>query len=200
MRQKIINRSSLLLVSLISVLAFASSNNHLVGLKAKYPYGLLGDDHGILVENDLAINACIAEPKLFNADNDDYHPYEYWQCFESKTISFRCDSNGVPDRHEGVKGLLVAKASINHLQHEYFERRLWPIKDCKDFLKDAKALLKGVRFACISGSFLETEKDHLGNKVTSWVFERVKTKKGCEGHDCDFTKKFKKDSCPDRKL
>lgn len=199
MRQKLINGSSLFLFSLISVCAFAGASNHSAELKAKFPYGLLGDDHGILTANDLAINACIVAPKQFNADNH-YYPYEYWQCFESKTISFNCDSNGVPDEHEGVMGLVVVKASINHIQHEYFERKLWPIKDCKGFLREAAVLLKGARYACISGSFIRNEKDHSDHQSTSWAFERIKTKKGCEGQDCKFTKKFKQDNCPNIKL
>lgn len=198
MRQRLINGLLPFILCLISSVAFGAAD-HLAELKSKFPYGLLSDDYGILSVNDLAMNACIARPKPFNADNH-YYPYEYWQCFESKTLSFSCDSSGVPDEHEGIMGLVIVKASSNQVQHEYLERKLWPIKDCKNFLKDAAALLKGTRYACISGSFIENEVDHSGHQTTSWVFERLKTEKGCEGHDCEFTKKFKQDSCPNIKL
>lgn len=201
MRNKIICFINIILFS--SVCAFAKSNvanNHLAKLNGKFPYVLLGDDYGILSINDLATNVCGVESIPFNRDREDYHPSLYWQCFESKTISFNCDSNGIPDKHEGVMGLIVMKASINHIKHEYIERRLWPIKDCKGFLKDANALLKGIQYACISGSFIGKETDQSGHQSTSWIFERIKTKKGCEGHDCQFTKKFKQDNCPNMKL
>lgn len=198
MRQSLANGLFLLILCLISGVAFGAAD-HLTELKSRFPYGLLSDDYGILNMNDLAINACIAEPRPFNANNQ-YYPYAYWQCFESKTISFRCDSSGIPDEHEGIMGLVIVKASSHHVQHEYLERKLWPIKDCKDFLKDATALLNGARYACISGSFIGNEINHSGHQVSSWVFERLKTKKGCEGQDCEFTKKFKRESCPDIKL
>ncbi len=197
MRQKIVNGSSLLMLALVSVFAFAKMDNHSTELKAKFPYGLLGDDYGILTVNDLAINACDIVPKLFTADNH-YDPHEYWQCFKSKTISFDCDSNGIADEHEGVMGLVVVRASTGQEQHEYIERRLWPIKDCRHFLRDAAILLKGTEYACLSGSF---NKRILSDPpLTSWQFERIKTKKGCEGRDCEFTKKFKQDNCPNVKL
>ena len=198
MRQSSANSLFLLIFCLISGVAFGAVE-HLTELKSKFPYGLLSDDYGILTVNDLAVNACIAEPRPFNTDNR-YYPYEYWQCFESKTISFNCDSNGVPNKQEGVMGLIVMRASINHIKYEYIERRLWPIKDCKGFLKDTRALLKGIQHACVSGSFIGNETNHLGHQTSSWIFERIKTKKGCEGHDCKFTRQFKQDSCPDMKL
>lgn len=200
MRQRLVNGSFLLILCLISSLAFGVTDNHLAELKSKFPYGLLGDDHGVLTVKDLAINACDVYPKQFNANRHQYYPYEYWQCFESRNISFHCDSNSVPNEHEGVMGLVIVKTSINHIQHEYLERRLWPIKDCKGFLKDVAALLKGAQYACISGSFIENKMDHSGHQSTSWIFERIKTKKGCEGHDCEFDKKFKQDNCPDIRL
>lgn len=195
MRQRLIDVTSMLLFCLISGLAFGITDNHLEKLKSKFPYGLLGNDHGILTQNDLATNACSVVPRPFN-QNSHFYPYEYWQCFEKKTISFDCDSDGVPDEHEGVMGLIVVKASIDGNLHDYIERRLWPIKDCKQFIRDAAALLKGSGYACISGSLIHTEMDHSGHPSTSWIFGRIKTKIGCEGRDCDFKKAFNQKNCP----
>lgn len=198
MRQKLITRSFVLMFCLISSLAFGTNGKHLAELKSKYPHGLLSDDYGILTLNDLAINTCGVTPKPFNIDSR-YYPYEYWQCFESRTISFDCDSNGIPDEYEGVMGLIVVKTSASGVQHEYIEHRLWPIKECKRFIKDAAHLLKGTEYACISGSFIENEKGRSGHLSSSWLFERIKTKKGCEGRHCDFTKEFKQENCPNFK-
>lgn len=199
MWEKIIKRSFLIIVCLVSSLASGAADPHVEELKSKFPYGLLGGDHGILNLDDLAMNVCRVVPKPFEPDSR-YYPYEYWQCFESKTISFDCDSSGIPDKHEGVMGLIVVKASISGVQHEYLEGRLWPIKECKRFLRDAAALLKGDQHVCISGSFNKNELDPSVPPLTSWMFDRIKTKNGCEGHHCDFTQKFKQENCPDLKL
>lgn len=198
MRQRLVDCMCWLLLCSASLSVFGADSNHLSELKSKFPYGLLGDDYGILSLNDLKRNVCGVRPRPFGTSSHHY-PYEYWQCFESKAISFDCDSNGTPDEYEGVMGLIVAKASANGVRHEYIARRLWPIKDCRQFIRDATALLKRNKYACISASFIENEKDRLGQSI-SWLFERIKTKKGCEGQGCDFTRKFKQENCPNLKL
>jgi hypothetical protein len=86
-------------------------------------------------------------------------------------------------------GLVAVRASLKQVEHEYIERRPWPIRECRDFLGDLNALLKGTTYVCISGSFIENETDEAGGK-TSWLFGRLKTNKGCEGRDCDFTQEM----------
>ena len=126
--------------------------------------------------------------------------YQYWQCFESKGISFDCDSDGTPDEYEGVMGLIVVKVSTRQDQHEYLEHRLWPIRQCRCFIKDAAALLKGNKYACLSGSFINSKINRSGHRSMTWNFERIKTKTGCEGQGCDFTKNFKQANCPNLKF
>ena len=175
-----------------------TQNRHLTMLKSKFPYGLLTDDFGILTNDDLAINDCLATPTPVAVRS---HAYSYWQCFESKKISFSCDSSGIPDKYEGVMGLVVAGITTDPIRHNYIESRLWPIKDCKRFVKDAAKILKGTRYACISGSVIGNEFTSIPEKETmSWTFERIKTKKGCEGRNCDFTKEFKRNNCSHLKL
>ena len=193
MRKKMNCKLYGLMFYLLSSLALGARSSHLEELKSNYPYGLLSDDYGILTLDDLAVSACTAHPTPISSTS---HSYQYWQCFESKNILFDCDSSGIPDKHEGVMGLVVVKSSSPNTQHDYIERRLWPIKECKNFLRDAANILKGTQYACISGSFIENEKDQLGHLTTSWVFDRLKTKKGCEGHGCEFNKKFRQDNCP----
>lgn len=194
MWQRLISGLFLLMLCLFSIFALGATNKHLTELKSKFPYGLLGDDYGILTIDDLAMNACDAKPQPF-IPTSRYRPYQYWKCFDNKNISFTCDSNGIPDKHEGVMALIIVKALANGVRHDYIARRLWPIKECKGFIKDAAALLRGTKYACISGSFIENEKDRSGHLLTSWIFERIKTKNGCEGQGCDFTEKYKRNNC-----
>lgn len=200
MQKRLIEKLSILIFFCCSSLAAGANYNHLADLKLKFPYGLLGDDQGILSVNDLAINTCGVRPHPFNPTSDHYHPYEYWQCFESKSISFDCDSDGTSDKYEGVMGLIVIKVHTPKDQHEYLEHRLWPIRQCRRFIKDAAALLKGNKYACLSGSFIDSEKNRSGRRSMSWNFERIKTKTGCEGRGCDFNEKFRQDNCPNLKF
>ena len=184
-------------MSFFSFISNATPSRHLYELKLRFPYGILTDDYGTLTKNDLAINACLATPIPITPKS---HSYSYWQCFESKRVSFDCESNGVPDEHEGIMALVVVKAATDRILHEYIERRFWPIKDCKRFIKDAAGVLKGTRYACISGSFISKDVYVPEKESMNWTFERIKTQKGCEGRDCDFTKEFKRTHCPNLKL
>jgi hypothetical protein len=40
--------------------------------------------------------------------------------------------------------------------------------------------------------FLDQEAKENNQNTTSWFFDRIKTKKGCEGRSCDFTEKVQK--------
>jgi hypothetical protein len=177
-----------------SSFAFAAPSNHLLTLKSKFPYGLLTDDYGILTVNDLAINACYFEPRPLSSDS--FAAYEYWQCFDSKKLSVECVRGDVPDENEGVLGLVVVNTFLGPIKHQYIERRLWPIRECRHFTKDLKELLKGTAHACISGSYIEKE-EKKGRKEIAWLFERMKTVNGCEGRGCEFTRKIQREECPD---
>jgi hypothetical protein len=180
-----------------SAFSFGAPSDQSTDFKLKFPHGLLGDDYGILTLNDLELNACYVRPRPFDPDASEYYPYEYWRCFKSQNVLLSCDSNGIPDKYEGVLGLIVIKVSVGQEQNEYINSRFWPIKECKGFLKDAATLLKGTEHVCISGSFIKKEKKRAGHSVNSWIFGRMKTKKGCEGKECVLTDKAKLESCPD---
>ena len=112
----------------------------------------------------------------------------------------KCGSSGVLDEIEGIMGLVVVKASDNQNKYRYIERRPIPIRECRSFLKELKLLLKGTSHVCISGSFINDETKKVKDKTSSWLFERLKTSKGCFGRGCDFTEKIRKENCPDLKL
>jgi hypothetical protein len=196
MRFKVKCKIFFLFILISSLNAFGSSRDHLSFLSGKFPYGLLSDDYGILSLSDLAINSCHVEPKLFDPTSSEAYPYEYWKCFENKNISFACDSNGIADKYEGVMGLIIITVKNDNLIDTYLEHRLWPIKQCKSFNKDAKTLLKGVKHVCFSGEFISQEVNSKGKKEMTWNFERIKIRKGCEGRGCDAAQELKRNQCP----
>ena len=176
-----------------------STDDHLSALKAKFPYVLLGEDYGLLTVNDLAANACGAESIAFDENRKSHHPSLYWQCFQSRTISFDCEEF-TSDTEKGLFGLIAITAKKDKEQHNYIERRPWPIKNCKQFIRDAARLIKGTKYACMTGSFIDKETDDSGQVSKSWMFEKIKTRKGCEGNGCEFTQKLQQENCPDLKF
>src|ERR1700681_3643600 len=85
----------------VAIFAFGTTLEHLRMLQSKYPYGLLGDDYGILTISDLALNACHVKPEPFVPGN--FTPYEYWLCFENKLILVACEDCGFLEE-EGAVG------------------------------------------------------------------------------------------------
>ena len=196
MWKRLRNCTVFLALLLFTLPVFGLASDHLLALKSKFPHGLLGEDYGILTMGDLAINACYFKPEPF-PPSPLSSPYEYWRCYESKRVSLACDSSGIPDKHGGTMGLVVVTAYTDQVKNEYIERRPWPIRECELFLKDLAALAKETSHVCISGSFIEDETGEAGHKTSNWLFERLKTRQGCEGRGCAFTDKIKRDNCPD---
>ena len=147
---------------------------------------------------DLALNACHIKPEPFVPGA--LNPYEYWQCFESKSISLACKDVGVLDE-EGVVGRVVVKAHDNQITHRFIESRPWALWDCRTFVKSLKKLMKGTSHACISASYIGKEEEiEFGQKERIGILNRFKTLKGCAGEECELTQKIKQEYCPNMKF
>src|SRR4051812_27834012 len=97
-----------------------ASTSHLNQIKAKYPFALLGDDHGILTEDDLAINSCAAEPIQFSPQEISY---SYWQCFPTRIMSFECDGADYDEDERSIMTILAIVAQGQGARHEYLSNR-----------------------------------------------------------------------------
>ncbi|MBI3535760.1 MAG: hypothetical protein HY072_09790, partial [Deltaproteobacteria bacterium] len=111
--QKII--TLLCVCSTFMLLDVATSNtvsNHLKELHTQYPYGLLGEDYGILNIDDLAMNTCeIIKPEPFSIQSN---AYPYWQCFPSKDVYFSCESSGYDEWTKSTPTILVIAVSTQN--------------------------------------------------------------------------------------
>jgi hypothetical protein len=174
--------------------AHGSTSAHLTELKSKYPYGLLNDDYGDLTLNDLALNACHIKPEAFVPGA--LHPYEYWLCFESKSVLATCEDQNFSNE-DGHVGRVELDVQDQQIVYQFIESRPWPIQDCKNFVKTLKSLMRGTSHACISASYID--KEERGKKERIGIFHRLKTKKGCEGEACVLTEKARSEYCPDLK-
>lgn len=171
--QKIV--TSLIGAFVVATSTLAAKPDSLNSAKTKYPYSLIGEDFGILNEADLAANTCDIYPQPFSLGSDSL----YWRCFESKTVTFSCDSNGAADPNEGLMGLIVLNVNSKDGRHEYIARRPWPIADCRAFGRTFAAAIEGTRHICISGSSPSKSAPPRGTQITTWIFEKYKTSKYC---------------------
>ena len=178
---------------LISNPAFARPSDHLQVLKSKYPYGLIGDDYGILSIQDLALNACHFDPIPFAPNS--LNPYQHWQCFENKKISLSCeDIDSIPD-YGGPAARVVVNAVAGNTTHQFIESRPWPLGECRSFLKSLRVIMKGTTHSCISGYNFGAEENKNGIKESIAMLGRFKTRRGCEGQECELTEKIKREYC-----
>jgi len=175
--------------------------DHLKRLNEKYPYALLGSDYGILNEDDLAISACTGEPSAVTSGN---MAYPYWQCFQSKDASFECDDSGYDVDEKSDMAIMAIAIKTNHASNEYLSPRAIRISNCRSFQKDWSRLIAKQEFFCVSGQMINYQKssDKPGYKESTWVFDRLKTNRGCTsyfqggcsikyqlGHGCVLSKK-----------
>ncbi len=159
-------------------------------ISRNYPYTLIGDDYGVLVEEDLAISSCVAEFSPFNFDSIT-HPY--WQCFSTEKAHVECD-DGEYDSDE--KSLMVVMAIVLYkdgMTHEYLSRRGIRLDVCKEYLREWELLTSGHNHVCISGALANSNQ---GDKKDerSWIFESYKTKNDCVSYfdsGCDLQVKLK---------
>ena len=153
------------------------------GSLEKYPHQLLTNDYGILNETNLKRYADNIISKPFNWD---ITGFDYWQCFSTKNVAVWYDK-GVYDPYDKVvrsnPHITIKIAST--LVHDYEPRRNFSIDYAKEKVSAWKRLIKNQKYVCIGGAFAGTHKKIVdGREITEhgWIFENLKTKKGCDSY------------------
>jgi hypothetical protein len=186
-------RYIVLALSMVALSA-AAEVSHQESFQKNFPYGLIGEDYGILSLNDLALNACKFKPVPLTPE--DLTPYEYWQCFDVKNISLACEGRH-HDLSEGMLGRVSIRTKSVHLKGKYVESRPWPLRDCRIFIKEIQDLLRNAPHVCISAYFVSEKKDKLDRISRFGLLGRIKTKKNCIGQSCHVDEKMRKEICPE---
>ena len=172
------------------------SLTHLTSLKNLYPYGLLGDDYGILTLEDMAVNACIGNEGPWGSGN---LAYPYWQCFPVKDVSVECDDVGYNEDEKSILSILAFVVKSNKESHEYLSKKAITQALCKDFQFDLKKLTQNEEHVCLAGEFTDFYTREYGEaapvKTESWSFERFKTKKGYNSASTYDLKHYIKNRC-----
>ncbi len=157
-----------------------SNQEHLRALNREFPYGLLTNDFGILSNQDLKTNTCIAEPKPFSVENRPI-PYPYWQCFETKDMKMDCERGKYDSDAKTVMSMLVVSGLRDGELHEFISRRPIALKTCRLYQREWRKLMKDEKYGCVSGA--DGDKEIKDTKtVWVWIFGRYKTKKGCDSY------------------
>lgn len=162
-------------------------------LKEKYPYGLLTDDYGHLTEEDLLEDMKDANPRPYRLDSKMDGGFFRWQCFPVKDVKpkyrYWKDTDPLGYAHVIVTmcdfEFTVQDRKIKHLYHG---RRAKEQTYCNDFKKHFERITKNEKYICLNGEPRSLETDKTTNTQTKyWVWNRIKTKKGCHSYfgDCE---------------
>jgi len=190
--------------TLLSLLLFTHSAQGWDKQNMKYAQQVLTDDYHILRETDLDSEYLSHEnvPFSFVLSSRYTGGYNYWQCFPSADVKFTLTDYGYADKNisgkENLAELIITVTDKRNIVHKYFMRRVWAISVYQDRLRRWKKLMHHESYTCLSGEYGGREmitKNANHQTVYSWVFDRIKTSKGCDSYftrGCDPLKKSKK--------
>jgi len=150
-------------------------------IKKKYSNVLLTDDYGILNENDLASYTWEVKPPPFWVAVKNELPRNYWQCFPRERIAVIIEDFDL----EGSCTELTITARSDEVKHEYYMRRPTDISNAKEIFDYWRKLAKNEKYVCLAGEFSREREiidDNKRLKKYYWVFEKIKTKKGCDSY------------------
>lgn len=159
-------------------------------INEKYSYTLVTDDYGILNEDDLAAYSEYRQKKVPFSGSAEEFSARYWQCFPREEISLTFvdmghSSDGEID-DDTLADLKITAYVRPGVFHEYGMRKLMPADEYEKRLQLWRTLLKNEAYVCLGGEFSgrgERIREY-GSKqeAYTWTFDRIKTKKGCDGY------------------
>jgi len=155
-----------------------AQTQHSAKLGEKYPNSILGDNIGLLTEEDILISHCTAKAEPFSLYELTSHPY--WQCFSTKKSDFVCDEQD-PDEG-GRTAILAIVLKKDGAVHEYLSRRAISLEGCKAHSREWARLTSHQDHVCVSGQFINPSEDEPQKKDRAWIFESYKTAKGCDSY------------------
>jgi len=115
-----------------------------------------------------------------------------WQCFPAENITLILEDIGA-DEVIGRTGDVTIIAYTNELgygdyqvRHEYSMRRRWSYYAAEDTFHKLQKILAKQEYVCIAGGLISDERDtYKKQDVHAWIFEKMRTKKGCHSWFAD---------------
>jgi len=151
-------------------------------IQALYPNRLLTDSYGIVTDKDLAYDNSRRDSKPY--DPNKFSSALYWQCFPFKDVKLKYRT-WTDDDPENPKQKPNVVCDLNYIvNHEreiqvYTGRRAYPVFYCRAIFKDWQRITRGQKIVCLDGEGGEYDNDKNGQKIKSWTWDKIKTKKGC---------------------
>lgn len=176
-----------IIITLLYLVMMTNANAVSISAKQKYPYPLLTDDYGILNENDLGAFTRGLKPRPFATEGPS-GGYNYWQCFPREQVKVSLEDIGYSSTELGgesnVAYLKINVMTDNGIIHAYEMRANWSIKDSQKRFNKWLELMKGEKYVCLAGDFVQREHVVRGifREEYGWIFEKLKTKKGCDSY------------------
>ena len=156
-------------------------------IKNKYPTVLLTEDYGILSENDLASYTWGIKHLPFSTKQQSH--YQYWQCFPRDRVCMTLKDKGYSsediDWQENYGDLQIEVSLDGNISHLYYMRRMSPVSGYEEIFNRWQKLMNKEKYVCLGGRFSgydEKIENEQKQKIFSWVFEMIKTKKGCDSY------------------
>lgn len=149
----------------------------------KYPYQLLTNDYGILNEANLKRYTEEVNVEPFTGK---FNGLDYWQCYPTKNVTVWYEKQNADPYEKRARGDAHITVSITPtITYDYVPRRSFSSDYAKEKVFTWKHLLKNQQYACIGGTYVSTHKkikDRQEITEHGWIFENLKTKKGCDSY------------------
>lgn len=171
-----------ILLSVTYCIAYSTSPSS----RTQYPNMLIGDHYGILNEKDLDLDG---KHVPFTGGGDSLYQ-SYWQCFLREQVSMTLIDSGYPSEEienvDTLADLSIKVVAQPGVFHEYSMRRRVPTDEFEKRFRLWRELLRGELYVCLEGSAGTIEDRSVPGShrkiVYSWIFEKIKTKKGCDSY------------------
>jgi hypothetical protein len=148
----------------------------------KYPYQLLTNDYGILNEANLKRYTYEVNIEPFTGK---FSGLDYWRCYETKNVTVWYEKGAYDSDDKIIYGSPYIRVKADSTIYEYALRRAFSLDYAQNKVKRWQKLMKGQQYVCIGGYFVRTNEKIQNGKMISehlWVFENLKTKKGCDSY------------------
>jgi hypothetical protein len=126
-------------------------------------------------------------PRPFNLE--DSGGYQYWQCFPRDKVYITLEDFGYSSENVGwedtLSDLTIRIYVTPRIIHEYQMRRPWPFSENLPRFKLWHRLMKDQKYVCFAGSFSSKKEvidQAIPREIYSWIFEKIKTKKGKDSY------------------
>lgn len=168
-----------ILLNIVLLIPLMASSN--ADIK-KYPNRLITPDFGIVSTADLARDDEVRDSSPY--DPNHVMLARYWQCLPLKHVKLEYRKWLDRDDAGHAKPLIQLcdfeiRVTTPNDPQIYSDRRARPVEYCRDLARRWRKITAGEQAVCLNGDDGSFSKNEPGGKYKSWIWNIVKTRKGC---------------------